>query len=184
MKWKSIRDHFKKEIGLDRKLESGKITKRKKRYIYFDQLLFLKPFVLRDSASSDVGESQEGDGDGIQMQDETSEESKPIFVATAQKRKLEKDSSERLESVSSAGLEEMAEDRLGNKAFLMSLLPLLNNIPAQYVIPARCKIMEALQTFSATQFERVDLVENEIDPCESTRGVCRSSLAKRKARRV
>lgn len=39
---------------------------------------------------------------------------------------------------------------MGNKAFLMSLVPLLDNIPENQLIPLRCQLMETVQKFLAT----------------------------------
>lgn len=57
--------------------------------------------------------------------------------------------------------QEKAEDRMGNKAFLMSLLPLMDNMPQNQLIAVRCKIMEVLQSFSFAQTTPSYTAENQ-----------------------
>ncbi|XP_067121321.1 uncharacterized protein [Centruroides vittatus] len=44
-KWKSIRDHFKKELRANRASKNGDPATKKKKYIYYDNLLFLIPLL-------------------------------------------------------------------------------------------------------------------------------------------
>ncbi|KAL0111825.1 hypothetical protein PUN28_013188 [Cardiocondyla obscurior] len=45
-KWRNIRDYFMKELKLQRSHQSGPAGRKRKKYMYFDRLLFLMPTVM------------------------------------------------------------------------------------------------------------------------------------------
>jgi hypothetical protein len=51
-KWRNIRDNFRKELQLQKKVTSGQGARKRRKYIYFDQLLFLLPTMQRDTSGS------------------------------------------------------------------------------------------------------------------------------------
>ncbi|XP_048505621.1 uncharacterized protein LOC105684590 isoform X2 [Athalia rosae] len=66
-KWRNIRDYFMKELKLQRSQKSGPAARKRKKYIYFDQLYFLLPTVenknFRDSVQITKSSPQHQDSD-------------------------------------------------------------------------------------------------------------------------
>ncbi|XP_066590499.1 uncharacterized protein [Prorops nasuta] len=66
-KWRNIRDYFIKEIKLQKSQKSGGEGKRRKKYMYFDKLMFLMPTVDYkrhvSSALANHCKSEESDGE-------------------------------------------------------------------------------------------------------------------------
>lgn len=76
-KWKSLRDCFSRELGRIKKLKSGSETSRKNPYIYYNQLLFLKPIIQNKPTETniipDVDESEDDLGSPFTSQASNSE---------------------------------------------------------------------------------------------------------------
>jgi hypothetical protein len=53
-KWRNIRDNFRKELHLQKKVISGQGTRKRPNYIYFDQLLFLLPIMQERDTSGNI----------------------------------------------------------------------------------------------------------------------------------
>jgi len=51
-KWRNIRDNFRKELELQKKVTPGQGARKRPKYIYFDQLLFLLPITQRDTSGN------------------------------------------------------------------------------------------------------------------------------------
>lgn len=51
-KWKAVRDSFVREHRLVTKNETGAPAKKKKKYVFYEQLLFLVPHVRRNERST------------------------------------------------------------------------------------------------------------------------------------
>jgi hypothetical protein len=50
--WRNIRHNFRKELQLQKKVTSGQRARKRRKYIYFDQLLFLLPMMQRDTSGN------------------------------------------------------------------------------------------------------------------------------------
>ncbi|GFG33979.1 hypothetical protein Cfor_07524, partial [Coptotermes formosanus] len=50
-KWKNIRDNFRREVQMQKKVASGQGATKRRTYIYFGQLLFLLPTMQERSTS-------------------------------------------------------------------------------------------------------------------------------------
>lgn len=68
-KWKNLRTCFKREYDAQKNVASGSGAKRRRKYIYFDQLLFLS-----DSFESRTTSNSMQHNDGYQTEDEHDEE--------------------------------------------------------------------------------------------------------------
>jgi len=53
-KWRNIRDNFRKELQLQKKGTSGQGARKRRKYIYFDRLLFLLPILQERETSGNV----------------------------------------------------------------------------------------------------------------------------------
>jgi hypothetical protein len=52
--WRNIRDNFRKELQLQKKVTSGQDARKSRKYIYFDQLLFLLPMMQQRDTSDNI----------------------------------------------------------------------------------------------------------------------------------
>lgn len=173
MKWKSIRDHFKKEVALEKKYRTGQASIRKKRkYIYYDQLLFLLTDEEKEVLSTvRIKEEIHTSPSRILEEDLELEEYDTVDynISTAAVMKQEepkasnKCTPQKLtstttgEDITIAQIQEVrysTEDTMGNRDFLMSLLPLMNKLPDYAIVHLRLKIMELFQMFALPNSEQ------------------------------
>lgn len=53
-KWRNLRDTFKRELALQKKVTSGQAARKKKKYLYFDALSFLIPTTIQRESSGNI----------------------------------------------------------------------------------------------------------------------------------
>ncbi|KAK9731030.1 Alcohol dehydrogenase transcription factor Myb/SANT-like [Popillia japonica] len=168
-KWKSLRDQFIKARKLERDIKSGASAGKKKKYIYYDQLQFL----IHSDESRETVTNLSPDRDILARQMEeviaNIEEGSDSFRAPTptptvpiphaststpktRKRKIQKDDDDGVRAITdilrqSVELQrqEKAADRMGNKAFLASILPFLDKMSDEVVMVARMHIMQVVQ---------------------------------------
>lgn len=170
MKWKSIRDHFKKEVALEKKYRLGQASIRKKRkYIYYDQLLFLltdeekevlSPVKIKEEIHTSPSrileedlELDEYDTVDYNIANPAAKQDDPKPANRRSQQKLTS-TSEDIAIAPIAELRYTTEDTMGNKDFLMSLLPLMNKLPDYAIVHLRLKIMELFQMFALPNSEQ------------------------------
>ncbi|XP_072391764.1 uncharacterized protein [Diabrotica undecimpunctata] len=162
-KWKSIRDHFKRQVDIENGIaKCGQAAKFKRRYLYYDLLHFLKPHMRSRGTLRSIETSEQQTEYPVSEAEDTESvdfmpqlikiEEEPFPYEKSSKHKYSTDDYEMSEVKGDSSQSMMFqhhegdEDFMGNKAFLMSLLPLLNTVPANQLISFRCKIMEVFQT--------------------------------------
>lgn len=84
-KWKSLRDSFNRELKILKKVETGKGASKRKKYIYFDQLLFLEPLAQQRQTTSNLETGN--DQENLDNADETRIEGSPSSNNTKRKKK-------------------------------------------------------------------------------------------------
>jgi len=57
-KWKNIRDNFRKELQLQKKVTSGQRTRKGRKYIHFHQLFFVPPIMQERDTSGNITPQQ------------------------------------------------------------------------------------------------------------------------------
>lgn len=162
VKWKSIRDHFKKEVALEKKFRAGQATMRKKRkYIYYDQLIFLLTDEEKDVLSSVKIKEEVNTSPSRILEEDLELEDYDTDYLKAEDTKLahkkQKISNSTPDDICVAQIQEVryiTEDTVGNRDFLMSLLPLMNKLPDYAVVHLRLKIMELFQMFALPNSEQ------------------------------
>ncbi|KAK9700590.1 Alcohol dehydrogenase transcription factor Myb/SANT-like, partial [Popillia japonica] len=160
-KWKSLRDQFIKAKKLERDIKRGASAGKKKTYIYYDQLQFL----IHSDESHETVTNLSPDRDILarQMKEVIAniEEGSDSFRAPTptptvpiphtststpktRKRKIQKDDDDGVRAIinilrQSVELQrqEKDADRMGNKAFLASILPFLDKMSDEVVMEAR-----------------------------------------------
>nr|CAD7260487.1 unnamed protein product [Timema shepardi] len=143
-KWKNLRTCFKRELGAQKRAISGKNGKKRRKYIYFDQLLFLLPS-LEDRktksnpspSSIDINEAQE---------ESNTEESEITEIPPNARRKKETkiDLVESLLQILQKKQEE-EKDIDEDQYFLRSLLPSFKKFNDEQKLTARIEILKVLR---------------------------------------
>ncbi|XP_067000661.2 uncharacterized protein [Anabrus simplex] len=157
-RWKSLRDNFIRELKIQRKISSGQPVPKRRKYIYFDQLLFLKPsFDYRRNARyrRNLPESSF-------PLDNTISEAGDVQVEAASSSATVVDKSEHMNCTRTHQTNEdmlidmlttsvlqseqrEADDEMANKHFLLSLLPLMRKLNDEANVAARIQLLDVLR---------------------------------------
>ncbi|XP_069841897.1 uncharacterized protein [Dendropsophus ebraccatus] len=160
-RWRSLKDCFRRELTLQKKLEkSGIPANRRRKYVHYNGLLFLEPTMrLRDSSdvtlptTSNISESVE-DLHPIELDSESPSPRPPPRAPPASKRMRKKavttSESEwetHLLNVMN-NLKKRSEERSDpDKTFLRSLLPFVKKVPDERKIDLQLSLMQVVKEF-------------------------------------
>lgn len=137
-KWSSLRDSFRRELSQQKKTPSGSAAKKRRKYIYFDQLLFLVPFtqITQTSSSLDDAEERETQSQLLPLNTEQSQNEQPQrtlgaeqlpSTSTYNRKKSKINYDEEILKVLKEGNKGLKESNTRvldeDESFLMSLLP-------------------------------------------------------------
>lgn len=175
-KWKALRDNFLRDHKKQRDTKSGQPAIKKKRYVFYEQLQFLIPYVgegkqtvsnINAVAESIEHENPQESASNIKGNNEPKDldegEQSPKIRSPSRKRRCSKQMS-RVDSIllnttknitqilsESVSLqrEGKTDDKYGNKAFLLSFLPLMDSLPPHLCLDARMKITQVFQQVTA-----------------------------------
>lgn len=182
-KWKAIRDNFVKDIRHRKKLMNGEGIPKTRRYIYYSAMQFLLPIIddsgshervatngkrvdlrdLRNRARSrqsqlrvrgaaadqstvplDGGLVAPKEEDGVQMANSTVDDDADTVNANASLAPYPK----------SPSPGDRMKDIFGNRAFLLSYLPIMDDLPSDLALEARLKITEVFRNICAAGVTR------------------------------
>lgn len=171
-KWKTLRDNFVREVRLLKRHETGAPATKKKKYIFFDQLSFLLPYVKgNDTTVSNipppeqiVSQQEEDEENGIagrhDVDCDNDDRDKSTFNSSIIERQKRQEqvskrtkmsrtllsASKNIASLMQESINiQMANtdsDKSGNKAFLMSFVPIMDSLPPLAALEVRMKITE------------------------------------------
>ncbi|KAL1513971.1 hypothetical protein ABEB36_003305 [Hypothenemus hampei] len=162
VKWKSLRDNFARQIRLQENMKPGSVPGKK--YIYMDQLSFLGPYVHRRESRSLLSE------DSKDSNDSSNEDSKPLAAIALSSDPMEVSTSQTqfhfvpiqpksqepplkkvarcLDELVNMQKDDKLDDPLGNKKFLLSLLPFMKKLPDDVNLEVRLQLMSVLETYT------------------------------------
>lgn len=167
------------------KLDTGEEPfPKKKKYIFFDQLQFLVPFLRINDRSStnlieeiDYGQLEEEEPAAAKCTRSASKKKKNIKqeperakLSGVQQIKVSPDPLQVVQSISESG-EEKSVDRYGNRAFLMSFLPIMDCLSPVDQMQVRLRISQAFtdvmnhgqpSTSEATSYQFMAIEENPV----------------------
>lgn len=126
-KWRNLRDTFKRQLEVEKKIRAGHIIK-KKVYIYFKHMSFLLPHVQSDS---NVDGGSEGDPTSSQN---------VYGTKTSPRRKVSRATEPA--TYANSYTEEIDED----KHFLMSLVPSFKRMTEDEKLTAKMEILKVIKT--------------------------------------
>lgn len=200
-RWKSLRDQFRKEVRATKTTHSGQSApKKKKKYVYFDNLLFLLPTLdVKVTASNFVDNISRSETETTVQSDDTQVASPgesmplhespidttPAAVTKGNTRKRPRNVSSDVTEIremrkllsDSIALqsENKQKDTFGNKAFLMSLVPLLDAMSEEHMIDCRIRLMDTVRLYRSLRSNNNKPVQQSM-PNASTSYVVQSGL--------
>uniref|UniRef100_A0A1B6LDQ9 MADF domain-containing protein n=1 Tax=Graphocephala atropunctata TaxID=36148 RepID=A0A1B6LDQ9_9HEMI len=165
-KWKTVRDNFVREVKMRRRSEMRGSKVKKRKYLFYDQLAFLIPYLkICDTGVSLKAEDEEED-DGAEPQAQHNYPPVRLRAAVAQRRLRgrprktptidrtftlvpppSRDTDRESLTPHSDGSD---SDRFGNKAFLLSYLPLMDSLSPHKSLDVRVQITEVFRNAMMT----------------------------------
>ncbi|CAB3257042.1 unnamed protein product [Arctia plantaginis] len=156
-KWKSLRDQFRKELKLQQCSKSGQAASKRRKYIHYDALLFLKKHTEHALTSSNMLNE---DSQDVFEDDDSSVNTTPSVTepSTSNKKKtlvqMFLESNKEISNVMRESIDiqkntvqRQYNDERGNEAFFRSMLPLMDKIKEDYLIDARTEIMAVIKKY-------------------------------------
>ncbi|CAH2093267.1 unnamed protein product [Euphydryas editha] len=149
-RWCNLRGSFMKELRKQKKdnmkREAGHLVKRRKRYEYFDNMLFLKDTINGGDETRDSDDSADPYDSSYQPEaiSDYGESSSDVKNVHTRNNTLEEKVLDMLKVIKE---DEDDEDR----QFILSLVPTLRNLNEKQKLTARIEILEVLQNISFEQ---------------------------------
>ncbi|XP_044264534.1 uncharacterized protein LOC123011243 [Tribolium madens] len=142
-KWKNLRDAYIRVRKQEKDEQMKGIVKSRKKYIFYDKLSFLE-LTTRGAQSANVIFLEE--------HEEKNDDSMESINLNTCKTHQEIDNSDHLlnilQELVKMQKEDRVNDRMGNKKFLLSLLPFMEKLPDDVNLEVRLQLMSILQTYT------------------------------------
>lgn len=154
-KWKNLRDCFRKEINLQKSSKSGDGRTKRRKYLYFEQLMFLMPSMESRDTSGNYSPPQSHDTGDEEQDDSVSQPATVTAIASSHqpstsgtsashrgqtKKRKYPTYEESLLHIISQKNEDVDED----KSFLMSLLPSFKKLSPQQKLTTKVEYLQVL----------------------------------------
>ncbi|CAH0551649.1 unnamed protein product [Brassicogethes aeneus] len=180
IKWKSLRDNYTRILRKEKIDElNGVNNPKKKKYIYYDQLMFLEQYCFSKPTPKivyvdEIQNSNDSNFDSNSFECEENtlppgmqqvqfiqiQPSPSVSVSSIKQSpsstKVDEDGNTRiakiLEEMVNVQKEDKNDDPMGNKKFLLSLLPFMKKLPDDLNLEVRLQIMSVIQSYSAGKF--------------------------------
>ncbi|XP_060874640.1 uncharacterized protein LOC132948254, partial [Metopolophium dirhodum] len=151
-KWRSLRDSYNRELKKNKEVKSGSGASKHRKYLYFDNLSFLKPISERRETSSSIDDTHQNEGEQL-ITDNCYDKSQNV----TKKRKTTKNTDKETELITNLShrlSERMSKENeaLNNidsdKHFLLSLYDRFKAIDNNIKFQAQIEIMNVIQKYS------------------------------------
>ncbi|CAG9771618.1 unnamed protein product [Ceutorhynchus assimilis] len=168
-KWKNIRDCFRKEINNEKKCKLGHGKRKRRKYIFYDRLLFLLPSMQEKVKKSNESDNSENEAEDNVETEETSAEQNtyrppvwrpltgrhrhPVYVtyedSNAPSNIDNNDNDAMSEEIKVDRKEPIKQDEIDeDKYFLLSLVPSFKNLTADQKFSAKIEFLKILRNLS------------------------------------
>lgn len=159
-KWKNIRDSYKKEVNLETTTVSGQSAPKKKRYIYYELLSFLRPSVStaeeRESNVSPIPSNSSQNQDF--EEDNLMRPPRQNRVLTKKKKQMESTQIPQITKILNESLQlqklNKDSDAKGNRAFLMSFVPIMDSMTPDLAMETRYEITNLFRNIQRNERNR------------------------------
>ncbi|KDR20478.1 uncharacterized protein LOC110828962 [Zootermopsis nevadensis] len=143
-KWRNIRDNFRKGIQVQKK-STGQGARKRRKYVYFDQLLFLLPTLQERSSSGNENETEEDINTGRQVRGVTNANE------TNERRQSKRSKITYEESLLQIIKERNRDDIDEDKSFLLSLVPSFKKLSDEQKYIAKVEFLNVLRRVTLPQ---------------------------------
>lgn len=180
-RWKTLRDSFVREYRCVKKIETGVPAIKKKKYVFYDQLSFLLPHVKgNENTFTNIPPADDLQVEELEKQQAVDEpevsddhnDTNAVNPSIAERKirqdrvvgktSLGKTLASASKNITTLMQESIAlqkadinagknNDKFGNKAFLMSFVPLMDSLPPYVALDVRMKITETFRDATRTQ---------------------------------
>jgi hypothetical protein len=139
-KWRNIRDNFRRELQLQKKGASGQGARKRRKYIYFDRLLFLLPTLQDRETTGNVTPPLESEPEAV-TRTEMGEGSHTANVRQQKQRPKKPTYEESLLKIIEQKDVDIDEDR----SFLLSLVPSFKKLNDDQKFIAKIEFLNVLR---------------------------------------
>jgi hypothetical protein len=147
MRWKNLRTCFKRELDAQKNVPSGERRRKRRKYLYFDQLLFLLPHVEDRTTHSNLSTPN---NENEEDEDTSREEEKEVPQIVCQRKQTKMSSEELLlQTLREKKKEDMDIDE--DRCLLLSLLPSFKQFNDEQKFLARMEILKIMQHIKLSQ---------------------------------
>ncbi|CAG5024516.1 unnamed protein product [Parnassius apollo] len=143
-RWKNLRACFSRELRCQKDVKSGQAAPKRKRYVYFDKLLFLVPSMEpgRETSSNVTSLDEEAISEN--------DSSTPAITRPTKEKKKNKSYEESLLEIlrDKTNHQDIKTPPDSDNYFALSLVPLLKSIPPDQKIDAQIAILNTLKYYT------------------------------------
>lgn len=147
-----MRDSFRKELNMQKNTTSGQGRQKRRKYVYFEQLLFLLPTIHERKTSGNYSPPQENNADDDGDQNDTPEiieQQKRVYEGYRIEKPNKKPCRPKTTSYEEELLQILKENRREeideDKTFLLSLLPSFKIFSPQQKLTAKMEFLQVIQ---------------------------------------
>ncbi|KAK9745360.1 BESS motif [Popillia japonica] len=155
-KWKNLRDSFRKELNLQKQTKSGDPNKKRRKYLCFEQMLFLIPVLqdrettsnysgLKESTENESSPGEEHVQADIEKQSNNADTSLQTTTKVMSRREKKRKAPTYEESLLQILRETTNEEIDEDKTFLLSLLPSFKKLSPQQKLRTKMESLEVMQ---------------------------------------
>ena len=163
LRWRNLRTSFARELSAQKQGRSGQGAVKRRKYVYYEQLQFLKTTLEERATTSDQAliqaeNRQDNDSDASEAEEDNESQMSPAFAITnpiRRQRGKKETFEESLLNILAEKKEEIDEDKL----FLLSLLPPLKKLNTRQKFEAKIDLLRF-----ASKWESVALTPPAPDP--------------------
>lgn len=177
-KWRNLRTSFKRELKIQKKSKCAQMSYKRRKYIYFDQLLFLLPYMEDKETTTSNSNAYEDDiilvDDKDDFQNETPTINKNRAPTINKNAPPTTNENEAKQNAKEAPFEEILLDfpkKIDeDKSFLISLVPSFKKMSQTQKIDAKIGILSVIKRVTQTtsnsnsNYEPANVSEDEPSP--------------------
>ncbi|CAH2014125.1 unnamed protein product [Acanthoscelides obtectus] len=138
-KWANLRTCFRRELNAQKNTKSGQAATKRRKYVYFEQLLFLLPCMENRRTEGNLEE------DNSQENDEDDEQAGPSASTPIRQRKKRPNVSKHTDLVEALLKSLNATNADEDVNFALSLVPSLQNLTAEEKLDAKIGILNVFK---------------------------------------
>ncbi|XP_049878476.1 uncharacterized protein LOC126375541 isoform X1 [Pectinophora gossypiella] len=147
-KWKHLRDNFRREYQAQKEVASGQGAKKRKKYRYYDQLLFLIPHVKDAKTSGNYSTPANVSEENIENIENSPAESSTVTRSVSETTKKKKKTTSSFEDAILKAMNNEISEADEDKTYCLSLVQSLKKMDDDNKMLAKIEILKVIRTFT------------------------------------